>query len=82
MSFIGRVLLAYRAFADDSYRDGFAALWQRYDFLRGKHVNLLEHDRRHSGTVLGIDDEGALLLRDAAGRTHRFRAGETTLAAR
>lgn len=79
---IGRVLLAYHAFADDSYRATFADLWQRYDFLRGKQVTLLEHDRKHSGTVLGIDDEGALLLRDAAGRTHRFRAGETTLAKR
>jgi BirA family biotin operon repressor/biotin-[acetyl-CoA-carboxylase] ligase len=79
---IGRVLRAYQAFADNSYRDTFADLWQRYDFLRGKHVTLLEHDRRHAGTVLGIDDEGALLLRDEGGRTQRFRAGETTLSAR
>jgi BirA family biotin operon repressor/biotin-[acetyl-CoA-carboxylase] ligase len=79
---LGRVLLASRAFADGSYRASFADLWQRYDYLRGKAVTLLEHDRRHAGTVLGIDDEGALLLRDAAGHTQRFRAGETTLAAR
>ena len=76
---IGRVLLACQSFADDSYRRTFADLWQRYDFLRGKPVSLLEHDRRHQGTALGIDDEGALLLRDATGRTQRFRAGETTL---
>ena len=73
------MLFRSQSFADDSYRRTFADLWQRYDFLRGKPVSLLEHDRRHQGTALGIDDEGALLLRDATGRTQRFRAGETTL---
>jgi biotin-(acetyl-CoA carboxylase) ligase len=29
--------------------------------------------------VLGIDDHGALLLRDSGGKTQRFRAGEVTI---
>jgi biotin-(acetyl-CoA carboxylase) ligase len=29
--------------------------------------------------VTGLDDEGALLLRDEHGHTQRFRAGEVTL---
>ena len=32
-----------------------------------------------AGTVLGVDDEGALLLKTGRGRTHRFPAGEVTL---
>lgn len=76
---IGRVLLAYDRFIDGDYRDTFAELWHRYDLLRGKPVALLESSHRHAGTALGIDDEGALLLRDERGRTHRFRAGEVTL---
>jgi BirA family biotin operon repressor/biotin-[acetyl-CoA-carboxylase] ligase len=76
---IGRVLLAYDRFIDGDYRDNFADLWHRYDVLRGKPVALLEGTRRHAGTALGIDDEGALLLRDDRGRSHRFRAGEVTL---
>ncbi len=76
---LGRVLLAYENFADGTYVRTFADLWHRYDVLRGKPVVLLEAGRRHHGTVTGLDDEGALLLRDPQGRTQRFRAGEVTL---
>jgi len=76
---LGRILLAYENFADGTYVRTFADLWHRYDVLRGKTVALLEGGRRHPGTVTGLDDEGALLLRDAQGRTHRFRAGEVTV---
>lgn len=76
---IGRVLLAYQAFAEGAHLATFADLWNRYDLLRGKPVGLLEGGRRHHGLVTGVDDEGALLLRDDHGKVHRFRAGEVTL---
>jgi BirA family biotin operon repressor/biotin-[acetyl-CoA-carboxylase] ligase len=76
---IGRVLLAYRTFAEGGHLGTFADLWHRFDVLRGNPVALLEGGRRHEGTAAGLDDEGALLLRDAAGKVHRFRAGEVTL---
>ncbi len=76
---IGRVLLAYQTFADGEHLKNFADLWHRYDLLRGKPVTLLEGGRRHSGVVTGVDDEGALLLRNVQGKVHRFRAGEVTL---
>ncbi len=76
---LGRVLLAYDNFADGTYLRTFADLWHRYDVLRGKSIVLLEGGRRHPGMVTGLDDEGALLLRDPQGRTLRFRAGEVTL---
>ena len=76
---IGRVLLAYQTFADGEHMKTFADLWHRFDVLRGKHVTLIEGGRRHQGMVYGVDDEGALLLRDAHGKVHRFRAGEVTM---
>lgn len=76
---VGRVLLAYEKFVDGSHLENFADLWHRYDLLRGKHIGLLEGGRRHHGTVTGLDDEGALLLRDQQGKVLRFRAGEVTL---
>jgi BirA family biotin operon repressor/biotin-[acetyl-CoA-carboxylase] ligase len=76
---IGRVLLAYQIFADGDHLKTFADLWHRYDLLRGRPVALLEGGRRHYGIVNGLDDEGALLLRDEQGKVHRFRAGEVTL---
>ena len=76
---LGRVLLSYENFADGAYTKTFADLWHRFDVLRGKRITLLEGGRRHTGTVAGLDDEGALLLRDAPGRTARFHAGEVTI---
>ncbi len=75
---IGRVLLAYDNFVEGDHAKGFADKWHKYDVLRGKSVTLLEGGRRHHGTVTGLDDEGALLLKDEKGRTQRFRAGEVT----
>jgi BirA family biotin operon repressor/biotin-[acetyl-CoA-carboxylase] ligase len=76
---IGRVMLAYQTFADRRHLDTFADLWNRFDVLRGRTVTLLEGGRRHHGVVSGLDDEGALILRDTHARLHRFRAGEVTL---
>jgi BirA family biotin operon repressor/biotin-[acetyl-CoA-carboxylase] ligase len=75
----GRVLLAYDTFVTGDHLATFADLWNRYDLLRGRTITLLEGGRKHQGTVSGLDDEGALLLRDAQGRSLRFRAGEVTL---
>ena len=76
---IGRVLLAYEKFVDGEHLGTFADLWHRYDLLRGRPVTLIEGGRRHHGIVSGLDDEGALLLRDEHGKAHRFRAGEVTM---
>jgi BirA family biotin operon repressor/biotin-[acetyl-CoA-carboxylase] ligase len=76
---IGRVLLAYERFVDGDYTKSFSDLWHRYDALRGKSVTVVEGNQRHVGTAIGIDDEGALVIRDERGRSQRFRAGEVTL---
>jgi BirA family biotin operon repressor/biotin-[acetyl-CoA-carboxylase] ligase len=76
---LGRVLLAYDRFLDGTYTASFADLWHRYDVLRGQPVTVLQGTQRVAGVAVGIDDEGALILRTAKGRTERFRAGEVTL---
>lgn len=76
---VGRVLLAYQTFVDREHLRLFADLWHKYDVLRGRPIALLEGGRRHTGTVTGLDDDGALLLRDAQGKVLRFRAGEVTI---
>ncbi|HTO05344.1 MAG TPA: biotin--[acetyl-CoA-carboxylase] ligase, partial [Opitutus sp.] len=76
---IGRVLLAYEQFAEGEHLASFAALWQRYDVLRGNRIALLQGDRRIVGAAMGIDDEGLLLIRPANGRLQRFNAGEVTI---
>lgn len=76
---IGRVLTACGRFVEGDYREKFAELWQRFDILRGQPVSVTQGDRTVTGTAMGIDDEGSLIVRTSAGRTERFRAGEVTL---
>ena len=76
---IGRVLLAYDRFVAGHHRDTFADLWNRYDVLKGRRAAVMEGGRRHPGTVVGVDDEGSLILRDDRGRARPFRAGEVSV---
>ena len=76
---ITRVFAAYGRFVDNDYRDKFAALWQRFDVLRGQAVSVTQGTNTVTGTATGIDDEGSLIVRTSTGKTERFRAGEVTL---
>jgi len=76
---ITRVFTAYGRFVENDYRDKFAALWQRFDVLRGQTVSVTQGTHTVTGTATGIDDEGSLIVRTEAGKTERFRAGEVTL---
>lgn len=75
----GRVLLAYERFIAGTHEDALADLWNRYDVLRGQRVTGLVSDRRISGTAVGIDREGCLLVRTDRGAISRFHAGEVSL---
>jgi BirA family biotin operon repressor/biotin-[acetyl-CoA-carboxylase] ligase len=76
---ITRVFAAYGRFVENDYRPKFAELWQRFDVLRGQTVTVTQGTRTFTGTATGIDDEGSLIVRTAAGKSERFRAGEVTL---
>lgn len=75
----GRVLLAYERFIAGTHEEALADLWNRYDVLRGQKVTGLVSDRRISGTAVGIDREGCLLVRTERGAISRFHAGEVSL---
>lgn len=76
---ITRVIDAYNQFIEGNFRDAFADLWQRFDYLKGKPVSLQHGSEHIEGTAVGIDDEGSLIVRTNRGKTERFRAGEVTL---
>ncbi|MCK9995334.1 MAG: biotin--[acetyl-CoA-carboxylase] ligase [Candidatus Krumholzibacteria bacterium] len=51
------------------------------DCLLGQEVHLVSGGRDYKGRAAGIDDHGALLLEDAAGRIKGFSAGDVHLTA-
>lgn len=57
----------------------FQAEWERRHLYAGRPVRLMQGETVHRGTVAGIDDSGALLLRDAQGRTRAFYSGDISL---
>lgn len=60
---------------------GFAAFdedWRGMDKVAGREVVLQQHEHRITGTALGVDQDGALLLR-SGGETRRFVSGDITL---
>ena len=52
--------------------------WRRHDCMQGKEAVLLLPDRKLYGLVLGIDDNGALLM-SINGKTEKFNSGEISL---
>jgi len=55
-----------------------APLWERYSVLTGKQVTVFDGLVRYTGTVKGIDQNGALLLA-GGGNVRRVVAGDVTL---
>lgn len=70
---------------DEFVARGFGALrddWEAYSCLGGAHVAVEGSGERAAGTVLGVDDDGALRLRTAGGEARRVISGEVTIAKR
>lgn len=64
-------------------RAGFAAFrdeWQRHHYYSNTRVILTRADASTLyGTVAGVDNQGALLLRDARGQVQTFHSGEISM---
>lgn len=58
--------------------ESFADEWRRYDAMKGSAVLLRIGAESHSGTAMGIDENGALLFKDADG-VRSVLSGEVTL---
>jgi len=66
----------------DLKRDGPGALIAEAGGLMamaGSIIRVREHARALEGTVMGLDDDGALLVRLVAGSVARLRAGDVTI---
>lgn len=76
---MSRVFKAYDAFVEDTHRERFTQLWNRFDLLKGRRIAVLFGEVRIEGTVEGLDRSGALQLRDQRGIVHRCTAGDVTI---
>ena len=70
---------AWDDFLQGSWTENFQKYWQRYDNLTGKTVTIQLRGEPVTGVVEGIDNDGALLLKDAVGQRLTISSGEVTL---
>lgn len=70
----------FEVFAAQGLR-AFLSDWERLHFYTGKPVSMHQGSERVNGVVEGVNDNGALLLRDTRGDTHTFYSGEVSLRA-
>ena len=52
--------------------------WREYDCMSGKSVTLFMGEKKFTGVVMGIDDNGMLLLQRPDGVTQVFASGEVS----
>lgn len=74
---IEQIVTAFLQFEDQGL-DTFVGLWRRNDWLRGRTVTVEEIGSRVRGTACGIDDDGALLVREGSTIT-RVTSGSIVL---
>ena len=69
-----QVLATYETASINTYLNE----WRSYDCLKGKPATLYIGERQYQGVVEGVDDQGLLLLKDAAGSIKAYASGEVS----
>jgi BirA family biotin operon repressor/biotin-[acetyl-CoA-carboxylase] ligase len=76
---ISELMLLLDAYAETDTKD-IINEWQKYDCMRGKLAKLILPDKSITGQVVGVDDDGALLM-SVNDNVRKFTAGEISLRA-
>lgn len=73
--FISQLYHDMRCFKNQGLRP-FLAEWVAYDFLCGKFIQFKKGNKIYRGQTIGINENGHLLLKSAAGEIKAFASGE------
>lgn len=75
---IAHLFEMFRIFQHDGF-SAFRAEWERRHLFQGKAVELRNGQEGSVGTVVGVDAQGALRVRDVAGEIRNFHSGDVSL---
>ena len=78
---IGELAELFAGYADEGFSP-YRADWRAADFLRGRRVTLDDAAGTVSGTALGIQADGALLIETAGGARRRVTSGDVSVRSR
>ncbi|MCK5728418.1 MAG: bifunctional biotin--[acetyl-CoA-carboxylase] ligase/biotin operon repressor BirA [Methylococcales bacterium] len=71
-------LLTISASFEEKTFQAYAAEWQQYDCMQGREVSIYQGEQQFDGTVMGINENGLLLLKDTYGKISHFASGEVS----
>ena len=75
---IAQLFEMFRVFEHEGFA-AFRAEWERRHLFQGKAVELRNGQDGSVGTVVGVDAQGALRVRDVAGEIRNFHSGDVSL---
>jgi BirA family biotin operon repressor/biotin-[acetyl-CoA-carboxylase] ligase len=78
---VGELAELFAGYAAQGFQP-YRADWRAADFLRGRRVTLDDAAGSVSGTALGIEADGALLIETAGGTRRRVTAGDVSVRSR
>jgi BirA family biotin operon repressor/biotin-[acetyl-CoA-carboxylase] ligase len=70
---------AYRFYLKEKFSHRLRKEWNSLSWVNGKQVTIASGDQEFSGEALGLDEIGALLIRDCRGEIQRVIAGDVSL---
>lgn len=79
VAFLKRLFIEFERQYIRYLNEGFTPIlesWRSFSCLDGKEVEVIQFEERLKGVVQGVDDEGALLLKDLTGRISRVISGD------
>jgi BirA family biotin operon repressor/biotin-[acetyl-CoA-carboxylase] ligase len=74
---ITEIMLLLDSYAEADTKD-IINEWQKYDCMRGKLAKLILPDKNITGLIVGVDNDGALLM-SVDDNVRKFTAGEISL---
>jgi len=69
----------YVLFLKEGFSPRLREDWNRFSVINQKWVTIAGPDQKWEGEVLGVDTDGALLVRDREGENRRLIAGDVSL---
>ena len=75
---IQELITVFTEFASRGLNERLLADWERFDVVRDRPISLLTGQGEVTGTAVGLDETGALLV-SVDGKTQRFFSGEVSL---
>lgn len=76
---VAEILCRFRAYAEQLMDRSFMPSYREHLIVIGRRVNLVRGTEREAVLVIGLNDDGALIVEDTAGNRREINSGEVSI---